>query len=87
MVYLKIREKRDFMRKRILSILLVLTMCIGLMPISSVAAATALNHVDLQIELPKGGDYFDWSYTPAVTSFTSGSIDLLANGAGFIMTN
>lgn len=37
--------------------------------------------------MPKGGDQFDFSYIPAVTSFKSGNIDLLANGGGFLYAN
>lgn len=70
--------------KKILSTLLAAVLFIGLLPTSILAAPTALSHVDLQIELPKGGDEFDMGYIPTVTSFTSGDIDLLATGAGFM---
>lgn len=72
--------------KKILSILLAAVLCIGLLPLSTFAVTT-LKHVDITVELPKGGDYFDRSCAPTITSFKSGSIDLLANGAGFIKTS
>lgn len=69
------------MKKRILSILLVLTLCMGLLPMTVFAEPTKLNNVDITIELPKGGDAFDFGYIPKLTSLKSGNIDLLATGA------
>lgn len=40
--------------KKILSILLTAALCMGLFS-TSAFAATALSHVDITIELPKGG--------------------------------
>lgn len=70
--------------KKVLNMLISAVLCIALLPISALAAPTTLSHVDLTIELPKGGDLFDPSYTPSVTSFTSGGVNLLENGAGFL---
>ncbi len=69
------------MKRRILSILLVLTLCMGLLPMTVSAEQTKLSSVDITIELPKGGDMFDLNYIPTITSFKSGDIDLLATGA------
>lgn len=71
--------------KKVLSILLAVVLCVSLLP-TAIFAATALSHVDITIELPKGGDYFDWNATPVITSFNGDGIDLLANGAGFLKT-
>lgn len=71
------------MKKRILPMLLALMMLLTLLP-TSAFAVTSLKSVDITIELPKGGDDFDWSYAPTVKSFKSGNIDLLANGAGIL---
>lgn len=73
--------------KRILSVLLALMLCVGLLPISVFAEPTKLNSVDIVIELPNGGDPFDLGYVPTITSFTSGDIDLLATGAGILKTD
>lgn len=70
--------------KRILKTLLAALLCLGLLPMSVFAAPTKLSHVDITIELPKDRDEFDPNYMPKITSFTSGSIDLLAAGAGFL---
>ncbi len=70
--------------KKTLSVLLVAVLCMGLLPTSTMAAPTMLKHVDITIELPGGGDAFDWSYIPTVTSFKSGNTDLLANGGGIL---
>lgn len=72
------------MRKKVFSMLLVLTMCLAVFPTVSFADAVKLSSVEIAIELPNGGDEFDISYVPTVTSFKSGDIDLLANGAGFL---
>lgn len=69
--------------KKLLSVILAAVLCVGLLP-CSVIAATQLSHVDITIELPKGGDVYDVSYIPAVTAFTGDGIDLLANGAGIL---
>lgn len=69
--------------KKILSVILAAVLCIGMLP-NSAFATTALSHVDITVELPNGGDAFDFGYIPAVTSFTSGGIDLLANGGGIM---
>lgn len=69
--------------KKLLSVILAAALCVGLLPISALATTT-LSHVDITIELPKGGDEFDLSYIPTVTSFTGDGIDLLANGAGIL---
>lgn len=70
--------------KKLLSILLVLTLCISLLPMVVLADPTKLGSVDITIELPNGGDAFDFGYIPIVTSFTGGGVDLLANGAGIM---
>lgn len=57
---------------------------LGLLPTSVSAAAVPLSHVDITIELPKGGDEFDMSYIPTVISFKSGDIDLLSGRAGIM---
>lgn len=72
------------MKKRILSALLVVILCIGLLPMTVFAAPTMLNHVDITVELPKADDPFDQGFIPTITSFTSGDIDLLATGAGIL---
>lgn len=72
--------------KKVLCILLVAVLCLGLLP-TSAFAATTLSHVDITIELPNGGDAFDFSYIPVVTSFTGDGADLLANGAGIMSAN
>lgn len=72
------------MKKRFLCVLLVLSMCIGLLPMTVSAESIKLNHIDITIELPKGGDAFDPSYIPVITSFIGDGIDLLAGGAGIM---
>lgn len=75
------------MKKKLLCVLLCLMMALTLLPMSALAAPTMLKSVDVSIELPKGGDPFDQSFLPTVTSFKSGSIDLLATGAGVLDAN
>lgn len=73
------------MKKRFLCVLLVLTLCMGLLPMTVCAAPIMLNHVDITVELPKGDDPFDQGFIPTITSFTGdGGIDLLATGAGIL---
>lgn len=69
--------------KKILSAILTVVLCLGVLP-TSILAATTLSHVDITIELPKGGDEFDIGYIPTVTSFIGDGVDLLANGAGIM---
>lgn len=64
--------------------LLILTLCATVWSIAALADPVKLSSVDITIELPKGGDYYDWSAPPTILSFKSGDIDLLANGAGFL---
>lgn len=70
--------------KKFLSILLISMMCVGLLPTVAFASPTMLDHVDITIDLPQGGDPFDQGLKPNITSFTSGDIDLLATGAGIL---
>lgn len=72
------------MKKRFLSVLLALILCVCLLPMSVFAEPTKLNHIDITVELPQGDDPFDQSFIPNITSFTSGDIDLLATGAGIL---
>lgn len=74
------------MKKRFLSVLLALTLCILMMPNVALADPIKLNSVDINIELPQGGEPFDQNYIPKITSFKSGDIDLLATGAGIMYT-
>lgn len=73
------------MKKRVISALLMVVLLLTMLPTAAFAAEpTRLKHVDITIELPKPGDPFDQRFSPTVTSFKSGDIDLLATGAGIL---
>lgn len=74
------------MKRKFFSALLAVMFVLSLFPASAFAAPTMLKSVDIQIELPKGGDPFDMNYTPKITAFSSGNIDLLATGASILYT-
>ena len=74
------------MKKRLLSTLLFLALALTLLPTAALAAPTRLKSVDLVIDLPKAGEPNEMETEVAIKSFKSGSIDLLANGAGILYT-
>lgn len=74
------------MKKRLLSTLLFLALALTLLPTAALAAPTRLKSVDLVIDLPKAGEPNEMETEVAIKSFKSGSVDLLANGAGILYT-
>ena len=72
------------MKKKLLSALLCLVLALTLLPTAALAAPTKLNHIDLIIDLPKAGDPNEMETEVTIRSMKSGSIDLLANGAGIM---
>ncbi len=74
------------MKKRLLSALLCLALVLGLLPTVALAAPTRLKSVDLVIDLPKAGEPNEMETAVTIKSFKSGSIDLLAAGAGILYT-
>ncbi len=68
------------MKKRLLTVLLCLTMALALLAPSASAAETRLKSVDLVIELLKAGDIAYTEQDVVVKSIKSGSLDLLGSG-------
>ena len=74
------------MKKRLLGAILCLALAFTLLPGAALAAPTMLRSVELVIDLPKAGDPNEMETEVTIQSFKSGSIDLLANGAGIMYT-
>ena len=70
------------MKKKLLSALRCLVLALTLLPTAALAAPTRLKSVDLVIDLPKAGDPNEMETEVTIKSMKSGSIDLLAPGAG-----